>query len=504
MSEQSTEMVSMSDIARLVGQSRSTVGNWKARNPDFPTEHGRTARGPLYDRAEVEQWLDARSAGIDFQKHEKFRWHLVAPYSQGMTFEQQLHAMLLILICLLESDPMDARRVWVADSEDGREDNMNVTRVRLFRALLGQIGISADDVVIDPDWFEEAMDTAYLAEVPGDRFLAYELLDQASRITTRPAFQAPMEALRHLMVGLCDPEGSLLVATPALGQVVVDAARAVEAAGRKCAITADVSDQTVEEIVELALRAAGYQANLRPGNGINQITDPNERFDRILAAPDWSERFVTETTRRADPRWMLMTPEDGEGVEAWIQHCLYYLSEGGRAVVLVPSSFLFQSGRTGQFRQGLVAQGWIEAVFSLPPDIGPDKKIAYSVLVLTRRPIAQSAHPLNVLLVDASGNGGSRRNPPLAVEATVRWIDAYRGWKELGVVSHPCVAVDGHQIADRNFILSPDLYLDLTERPVDLVQMLRERESVVARLEHQLDLVARADEALKEVFQWEL
>ena len=506
MSEQSTEMVTMSDIARMVGQSRATVGNWKARNPDFPEERGRTARGPLYDRAEIEQWLLTRRARIHFQKNDQFRWNLGATFSRGMTFEQQIHAMLLILICLLEAGPDEAKRVWVGEDEDegDGEGDTNVTRVRLFRTTLGELGIDANDVVIDPDWFEEAMDTAYLAGQPGDRFLAYELLDQASRMTTRPAFQASPEAVRHLMVSLCDPVGSLLIATPALGQLVVDAGRAAAAAGNECSITAEVPDQTAGEIVKTALRAIGCEATLRLGSGINQIGDPNQRFDRILATPEWSEPFVMNPTRAADPRWTFMVPQDGETAEAWIQQCLYFLSEGGRAVILVPSSFLIQGGRTGQFRQTLVDQGCIEAVFSLPAAVGPDRKTAQSILVLVKRPIAANPASTSLLLVDAGSDGGENRSQAFDVEGTTQWVDAYRGWKEMDIVPPTCVVVNAGRIAERDYFLSPDLYLDLTGRQVDLAQMLRDRESVVARLEQQLVVAARADEAVKETFQWQL
>src|SRR5690242_9842713 len=50
----------MADIARLAGEKRATVGNWKSRNPEeFPRERGRGPRGPLYDRTEVTAWLEA-------------------------------------------------------------------------------------------------------------------------------------------------------------------------------------------------------------------------------------------------------------------------------------------------------------------------------------------------------------------------------------------------------------------------------------------------------------
>lgn len=54
------DLISMAEIARLAGQSRATVGNWKARHDDFPLERARVPRGPLYSRAEVLAWLAAR------------------------------------------------------------------------------------------------------------------------------------------------------------------------------------------------------------------------------------------------------------------------------------------------------------------------------------------------------------------------------------------------------------------------------------------------------------
>ena len=60
MTEQASDLVSMADIARLAGQSRSTVGNWKARDPDFPPEHSRGPRGPLYQRESVVAWLSEK------------------------------------------------------------------------------------------------------------------------------------------------------------------------------------------------------------------------------------------------------------------------------------------------------------------------------------------------------------------------------------------------------------------------------------------------------------
>ncbi len=59
----------MADIARLAGQSRATVGNWKSRYPGLPPGARPGPRGPLYDRAEVMDWLQ-RTGRLDQRPSE--------------------------------------------------------------------------------------------------------------------------------------------------------------------------------------------------------------------------------------------------------------------------------------------------------------------------------------------------------------------------------------------------------------------------------------------------
>ena len=47
MARTGLDLISMADIARLAGQSRATVGNWKSRNPDFPPNAAAVPRTAL-------------------------------------------------------------------------------------------------------------------------------------------------------------------------------------------------------------------------------------------------------------------------------------------------------------------------------------------------------------------------------------------------------------------------------------------------------------------------
>ncbi len=52
-----TATVNSVGIARLAGVGRAAVSNWRRRYPDFPAPVGGTENSPLFDLAEVKEWL---------------------------------------------------------------------------------------------------------------------------------------------------------------------------------------------------------------------------------------------------------------------------------------------------------------------------------------------------------------------------------------------------------------------------------------------------------------
>ena len=112
MAEVGSDLITMADIARLAGQSRSAVGNWKARNPeDFPAESGRGPRGPLYDRAEVTKWLEA-SNWLDRRPPEVAAvWSLADQLRADMTTEDAMSLILVLLAVMSTSSRSEWKRI---------------------------------------------------------------------------------------------------------------------------------------------------------------------------------------------------------------------------------------------------------------------------------------------------------------------------------------------------------------------------------------------------------
>jgi predicted DNA-binding transcriptional regulator AlpA len=61
------DLVAMSEIARMAGVSRQAVGNWRARDPDFPQPRAMVNSVPAFSRLEVEAWL--RQRGVSVGEH---------------------------------------------------------------------------------------------------------------------------------------------------------------------------------------------------------------------------------------------------------------------------------------------------------------------------------------------------------------------------------------------------------------------------------------------------
>ena len=117
MASASPELISMADIARLAGQSRATVGNWKSREADFPPMHSRGKRGPLYERDTVLTWLMERGRLAD-QHVEKADVLRVADLLRSqLTLDQSL-TVLIVLLALRKSCVSEA---WDAHVRTGGE-----------------------------------------------------------------------------------------------------------------------------------------------------------------------------------------------------------------------------------------------------------------------------------------------------------------------------------------------------------------------------------------------
>lgn len=109
-------------------------------------------------------------------------------------------------------------------------------------------------------------------------------------------------------------------------------------------------------------------------------------YDCILAVPPWG--------RRVPPAVAAKFPVPALTIETlFLQHVMGALRRGGRAVVAVPDSVLFRTGRDRIVRRELLSSYWVEGVVSLPSGaFRPYTGIKTSLIVFRRarpRPVVR-------------------------------------------------------------------------------------------------------------------
>ena len=110
---------------------------------------------------------------------------------------------------------------------------------------------------------------------------------------------------------------------------------------------------------------------------------PDMRFDCIVANPPFSIKW---TPNDADPRFTQagVVPPPGKADYAFLLHCLWHLSERGKAICLQFPGVLYRGQREGKLRQWMVEQNLIERVVQIPPKSFVDTAIGTCVIIFNK------------------------------------------------------------------------------------------------------------------------
>ena len=228
MAKTGLDLISMADIARLAGQSRATVGNWKARNPDFPPERDRGPRGPLYDRTEVTRWLES-TGRLDKRPHEvEVMWRVVDGLRADMQTEEALTLVLLLLAVMSKSSSADWQTILGTPPQD-------LDKALRSKALV--LFPFADQLMprgrLRPEslaWIIQLLSQFDRSHVP---LMADALLEQpAKAMGYRTGEYLTPPSVRRLVVAIAQPTGTVYNPASGIGQLMIDAA--VSAGSRRC------------------------------------------------------------------------------------------------------------------------------------------------------------------------------------------------------------------------------------------------------------------------------
>ena len=496
MAKTGVDLISTADIARLAGQSRAAVGNWKARNPDFPPERGRGPRGPLYDRAEVTQWLES-TGRLDKQPQEvSAMWHVAEQLRAHMTTEDALSLVLVLLAVMSKSSP-DWQMILYAPPE-----TLDVT----IRSSVHSLFPFADELM--PRGALPAAPVARVVTALSNfdqnrvSLMADALLEQAAKaMGHRGGEYLSPPSVRRLVVAIAEPGGSVYNPATGIGQLMIDAA--TSAGSDAIELTGQEINSRVWTMAQLNLSIHDVHAEIALGDVFADDHYPQLRAGRVVAIPPWNQKLPVLDRMTEDPRWVWGEPGPNDGNAAWIQHCLYHLAERGRAVVVLPNSALFEGGRAGRIRQRIVKAGLLDAVFALPPGLFASTSLPCAVLVFAKGRNSVNGKPAPTLMVDLKDlSEGHAARPALGDDLIREVTRLYRNWvageeptSEIAAVAHY------DDLATNDFVIDPGRYVSMPFPAPDLNEAIHKRAALLDQLDSLAQASRHADDQLKAILE---
>lgn len=118
------------------------------------------------------------------------------------------------------------------------------------------------------------------------------------------------------------------------------------------------------------------------------------KFDRVVSEPPFVQKYIPEYFSSI-PEGNCIYQEIQSSESLALRHSLAHLKEDGVAVVLVPSGFLFKSGRGASVREKMISE-YIDAVIELPSGVFyPYAAVATALLVLKKKKTENYIYMIN-------------------------------------------------------------------------------------------------------------
>ncbi|MEU3788348.1 N-6 DNA methylase [Streptomyces fructofermentans] len=344
-------LVTGSEIARLAGVTRAAVSNWRRRYADFPTPAGGGVNSPLFDLAEVQNWLDGQRKGQEASVEVQLWQALRRVYGDDMVGGLVAVARFLAEEQVPEGLPEDA--------------------VRLARDLVGSDG--------------EAAVVSALAE----RFTDSVRRAGSDRVTSTRV----VRAVRHL-AGAIASDATLF--DPACGIGTLLFAVGAEQGPRCCGQEVEARSALFSQLrADLTGR---IDADIVAGDSLRDDRWPDLKAELVVCDPPVGESDWGREELLLDSRWEFGIPSRAEGELAWLQHAYAHTAPGGRVLMVLPASVAYrQAGR--RIRAELVRRGTLTQVTALPSGTAASHALPVHIWHL-RRPETLGDSVTSVRMVD--------------------------------------------------------------------------------------------------------
>jgi type I restriction-modification system DNA methylase subunit/predicted DNA-binding transcriptional regulator AlpA len=492
------DLISMADIARLAGQSRATVGNWKARNAEeFPAERGRGARGPLYDRAEVTAWLEATDRLAKRSSEVTVLWDIANQF-RGTVATEDVLPLVLLLLAVMSKVPAAWERLHQVP-EGQLEDELRQVLSEHFPHAVQLLPAAS----LPSRLLGASIHTLSHVERGQVAALADAALEQSAKALGKHGgeFLSP-PSVRKLVVSLAEPTGTIYNPATGAAQLLVDAANS--SSQEPLRLVGQEINPRIWAISQLNLALHDLDADVALGDVFTEDRHRHLRADCVVSVPPWNHRFADADLLHDDPRWIWGEPGPRDSNAAWIQHCLARLADDGRAVIVLPNGALFEGGRSGRIRHRILRSGLLDCVIALPAGVFPRTPIPCAVFVF-RKGRKSGGTPAPVLMVDltASGEIAERGVSSLSDGVIAEATALYSAWLAGKAPDKGFAAVATYEdLVAHDFVIDPGRYLSLPSvSVVDRTAAEKLHRALVERLDELTQQSNSTDAELRDILE---
>ena len=390
-----SDLLGLTDIARLAGVRRNVVANWRDRHADFPKPAEQPGSGPLYRRDEVAAWLEAnrpQTRKVQPLGFEAQLWKAADALRNNMDAAEYKHVVLGLIFLKYISDSFEERRqeilAQVADpkseyhgDEAAGDDRDEYLRRHVFwvpaearwerlrdGAKQPTIGKLVDDAmvaierdnpklkgVLPKDYARPMLDWQRLGQlidlisgigIGGAEARDHDVLGRVyeyflGRFASAEGkgagqFYTPRSVVR-LLVEMMEPyHGRIYDPCCGSGGMFVQSVKFIEAHGGKrsdISIYGQESNPTTWRLAAMNLAIRGIEADLGPehADSFRRDVHPDLKADFVIANPPFNDSHWNGELLRDDVRWKYGVPPVGNANFAWVQHFVHHLSPKGIA-----------------------------------------------------------------------------------------------------------------------------------------------------------------------------
>ena len=112
-------------------------------------------------------------------------------------------------------------------------------------------------------------------------------------------------------------------------------------------------------------------------------------------------------------------PPDSSGDYVFVQHMIHLMKpETGKMAVVLPFGALFRGGLEQDIRKGIIEDGLIDSIISLPPKLLLSTGIPCVIMILSRLKKNEE-----IYFLDASNQFQPTRTKNILSEKNIDWID---------------------------------------------------------------------------------